>query len=56
MVFLLGLLVIVISESSLGLIDKNFKNNIFLISIPLILLSITYATIVLKLKINLTKT
>jgi len=56
LVFLFGLLVIVISESSLGLVDKNFTNNIFLILIPLILISITYATIIFKLKFNLVKT
>ena len=55
LVFLYGLLVIVISESSLGLVDKNFTNNIFLILIPLILISITYLTIVFNLKFNLAK-
>ena len=56
LVFLYGLFVIVISESSLGLVDKNFTNNIFLILIPLILIIITYATILFNLKFNLAKT
>ena len=38
LVFLFGFLVIIISESSLGLVDKNFINNIFLMLIPLILI------------------
>ncbi len=56
LVFLFGIFVIVVSESSLGLIDKNFINNIFLISVPLVLISIIYATIIFKLKYNLSKT
>tara|TARA_B110000008_G_C16568443_1_gene403282 strand:- start:208 stop:600 length:393 start_codon:yes stop_codon:yes gene_type:complete len=56
LVFLFGLLVIVISESSLGLIDNNFIKNIFLVFVPLFLISITYLIIFFKLKFNLAKT
>ena len=55
LVFVFGLLVIVISESSLGLIDKNFIKNIFLISIPILLIILTYITLIFKLKFNLVK-
>ena len=55
LVFFFGFLVIVISESSLGLIDKNFINNIFLILVPLILIIITYTIVIFKLKFNLAK-
>ena len=55
LVFLFGLLAIIISESSLGLIDKNSINNIFLILVPPILMIVTYAIIIFKLKFNLVK-
>ena len=55
LVFLFGLLVIVISESSLGLVDKDFIVNIFLISVPIILLIMTYIVLIYKLKFNLVK-
>ena len=55
LVFLFGLVVIIISESSLGLVDKDFIKNIFLISVPIILLMITYIILIFKLKFNLAK-
>ncbi len=56
LVFLFGLLVLIVSESSLGLIDKEFIKNIFLILVPLFLISITYLILIFKLKFNLAKT
>lgn len=55
LVFLFGFLIIIISESSLGLIDKDFIKNFFLISIPIILLIITYIILIFKLKFNLAR-
>ena len=55
LVFLFGFLIIIISESSLGLIDKDFIKNFFLISIPIILLIIIYIILIFKLKFNLAR-
>ena len=51
-IFLIGFLTIVISESSMGYIDKVFSKNLILISLPVISILTIYLSVVYKLKIN----
>ncbi len=48
--FALGLSAIIISESSLGYIQKSFTKNIFLISFPIIIILLLYMIIIFKFK------
>ena len=50
LIFLLGIIAIVISESFLGYIDKSLLKNLFLTSIPLFGILIIYLIIFYKLK------
>ena len=49
-IFILGILTIIISESILGYVDKNFSQNVLFMSMPLILILIIYSTIFYKYK------
>ena len=53
--FLFGFFTIVISESSMGYIDKVFYKNIILILIPVISILIIYISMIFKLKIKTVK-
>ena len=48
--FIFGLSAIIISESSLGYIQKSFSKNIFLISFPILLILLLYMIIIFKFK------
>ena len=48
--FALGLSAIIISESSLGYIQKSFTKNIFLISFPILIILLLYMIIIFKFK------
>ena len=50
LIFFLGLMTIITSESSLGFINNIFSKNIFLISIPLISIFTIYSILILKFK------
>ena len=52
LIFSMGIITIIISESSLGFIGDNFIKNIFLISIPISSILIIYLTIIYKFKIR----
>ncbi len=52
LIFLFGIMVIVISESSLGFIQNLFMNNLFLILLPIILFLILYSVLFYKFKLN----
>ena len=52
LIFSLGIITIIISESSLGFIGDNFVKNIFLISIPISSILIIYLMIIYKFKIK----
>ena len=54
-IFFSGVLTIILSESSLGYINNIFSKNLFLMSLPVILILVTYSVILYKLKINLLK-
>tara|TARA_B100001109_G_scaffold125708_1_gene102326 strand:+ start:69 stop:1196 length:1128 start_codon:yes stop_codon:yes gene_type:complete len=56
LIFLSGIVTIIISESSLGYINNIFTKNIFLISIPLIVIFCIYFVLLYKLKIRIPKT
>ena len=48
--FLIGLGIIVFSETTIRLISKNFTQNLILIFIPIILMSICYIYLMIKIK------
>ena len=50
LIFLLGILAIIISESTLGFIGNIFSKNIFFIILPIILLFILYFILIYKFK------
>ena len=50
LLFVSGLSAIIISESSLGYIQKSFTKNIFLISFPILLILLLYMIIIFKFK------
>ena len=52
-VFLFGILIIVISESSIGFIDNSFKINSFYTIIPIVIFLISYLTLIIKFKKNI---
>ena len=52
LIFSLGIITIIISESSLGFIGDSFVKNIFLISIPISSILIIYLAIIYKFKIK----
>jgi len=51
LVFLTGLIVIIISESSLGYISNNLIRNLSILIIPIILILIIYCILIFKLKL-----
>ena len=51
LIFILGFLVIILSESSLGYISNDLSMNILISIIPIILILITYSIFVFKLKL-----
>ncbi len=51
-IFLLGIFVIIISESTLGFIGDIFSKNIFFIMIPVISIFILYSILIYKFKFN----
>jgi lipopolysaccharide export system permease protein len=54
-VFILGFLVIILSESSLGYIDNNINQNLILILLPVILIFILYFIFIYQLKLGYKK-
>ena len=52
LIFSLGIITIIISESSLGFIGDSFVKNIFLISVPISSILIIYLGIIYKFKIK----
>ena len=55
-IFLFGLSMIILSESSMGFIDNSFIKIIFLISIPVILILFIYSILLYKLRLGKFKT
>ena len=51
-IFIIGIITIIISESSLGYVDKNLSINLLLIFMPIIFLLIIYFSLLYKLKFN----
>ena len=49
-IFLIGLLIIILSELSLRFVEKNFLNNILIFLIPLIMIIYLYLIFYFKLK------
>ena len=49
-IYLIGILIIILSESSLGYIKNNIFTNMFLVILPLLLIVISYSFILYKLK------
>jgi lipopolysaccharide export system permease protein len=54
-VYILGFLVIILSESSLGYIDNNINQNLILILLPVILIFILYFIFIYQLKLGYKK-
>ena len=50
LIFIMGILTIIISESILGYVDKNLSKNVLLMFMPLILILVIYSTIFYKYK------
>jgi hypothetical protein len=48
LIFFIGLLIIIISELTLRFIDRSFLNNLIILIIPFILISILYLTMYFK--------
>ena len=51
-IFFIGILTIIISESSLGFVENSFIKNITYIFLPIILFLITYIVLLFKFKLN----
>ena len=51
LLFLIGVLMIIISELSMRYTSENYLNNIFLLSLPIILFIIIYIYFIFKIKI-----
>ena len=52
LIFLIGIIVIIISESTLGFVQNLFVNNIFYILLPIISFLILYSVLFYKFKLN----
>ena len=54
-IFLVGIFIIIISESSLGFINNTFFNNLFFILLPIIFILTFYLILFFKFKLNISK-
>ncbi len=52
LIFIIGILIIIISESLLGYVDKTLSKNLFLIFIPMISVLLIYSILFYKFKFN----